>query len=56
MRMGLNIGNIRSSDAVLQLPQSILNRHIGLVGQTGSGKTVGLKVVIEEAALAGIPA
>ena len=54
--MNLLLGNIRSSDTVLQLPQSILNRHIGLVGQTGSGKTVGLKIIIEEAALAGIPA
>ena len=53
--MKLLLGNIRSSDTVLQLPQSILNRHIGLVGQTGSGKTVGLKIIIEETALAGIP-
>ena len=54
--MTLFLGHNRISDSEVTLPTKILNRHIGLVGQTGSGKTVGLKVVIEEAALAGIPA
>ena len=54
--MSLLLGHNRISESEVTLPTKILNRHIGLVGQTGSGKTVGLKVVIEEAALAGIPA
>ena len=54
--MSLFLGHNRISESEVTLPTKILNRHIGLVGQTGSGKTVGLKVVIEEAALAGIPA
>ena len=54
--MSLFLGHNRVSESEVTLPTKILNRHIGLVGQTGSGKTVGLKVFIEEAALAGIPA
>jgi hypothetical protein len=49
------LGTQRHSGEPLHLPQKVINRHIGLVGQTGSGKTVGLKVFIEEIALAGIP-
>ena len=54
--MTLFLGHNRISESELTLPTKILNRHVGLVGQTGSGKTVGLKIIIEEAALAGIPA
>jgi hypothetical protein len=54
--MSLFLGHNRISESELTLPTKILNRHVGLVGQTGSGKTVGLKIIIEEAALAGIPA
>ena len=53
--MKLHIGTNRVHDEEITLPTSVFNRHIGLVGQTGSGKTVGLKVLIEEAALSGIP-
>ena len=53
--MDFNLGTHRHSGEPLHLPQKVINRHIGLVGQTGSGKTVGLKVFIEEIALAGIP-
>ena len=54
--MTLFLGHNRISESEVTLPTKILNRHVGLVGQTGSGKTVGLKIIIEEAALAGIPA
>ena len=53
--MQLLVGKDRNNTADVYLPTSVFNRHIGLVGQTGSGKTVGLKVLIEEAALSGIP-
>ena len=53
--MHLDLGLNRSTEAKISLPAPTLNRHVSLVGQTGSGKTVGLKVLIEEAALAGIP-
>lgn len=53
--MNFLLGTHRHSGEPLHLPQKVINRHIGLVGQTGSGKTVGLKVFIEEIALAGIP-
>lgn len=53
--MKLHIGTNRVHNEEITLPTSVFNRHIGLVGQTGSGKTVGLKVLIEEAALSGIP-
>ena len=55
MMMYLDLGLNRSTEARISLPAPTLNRHVSLVGQTGSGKTVGLKVLIEEAALAGIP-
>lgn len=53
--MNLVLGKNRSTLQAVLLEQKVLNRHVSLVGQTGSGKTVGLKVLIEEAALAGIP-
>ena len=53
--MNLVLGKNRSTASKISLEQKVLNRHVSLVGQTGSGKTVGLKVLIEEAAFAGIP-
>ena len=53
--MDIYLGKNRTHNDDVSLPTSVFNRHIGLVGQTGSGKTVGLKVLIEEAALSGIP-
>lgn len=53
--MDIYLGRNRNHNEEVNLPTSVFNRHIGLVGQTGSGKTVGLKVLIEEAALSGIP-
>jgi DNA helicase HerA-like ATPase len=39
----------------LYLPLSALKKHLISIGSTGSGKTVLSKVIVEEAALAGIP-
>jgi len=49
------IGNERSGDKEVDLPSSILRKHVALLGSTGSGKTVAAKVLIEEATLEGIP-
>src|SRR5512136_152401 len=40
----------------IELPAPLLKRHLVVLGASGSGKTVLGKCVIEEAALAGIPA
>ncbi len=39
----------------IKLPQGVLKRHVAILGASGSGKTVMGKVLIEEAALNGIP-
>jgi hypothetical protein len=40
----------------VSLPTRLLQRHIAIIAGSGSGKTVLLRRIIEEAALAGIPA
>lgn len=39
-----------------QLPIPLLTRHIGIFAGSGSGKTVLLRRIVEEAAIAGVPA
>ena len=51
----MNIGTNRNSDDSVELPTSILNKHVAMLGSTGSGKTVAAKILIEEATLNGIP-
>ena len=41
---------------VAELPVAMLTRHTGIFAGSGSGKTVLLRRIVEEAALAGIPA
>jgi hypothetical protein len=40
----------------VELPTAVLPRHIAIIAGAGSGKTVLLRRIVEEAALAGIPA
>lgn len=45
-----------SLGSVAELPIPLLTRHTGIFAGSGSGKTVLLRRIVEEAALAGIPA
>ena len=51
----MQIGTNRNTDELVELPESILNKHVAMLGSTGSGKTVAAKILIEEATLNGIP-
>ena len=51
----MQIGTDRANEKPIELPTSILNKHVAMLGSTGSGKTVAAKVLIEEATLSGIP-
>jgi hypothetical protein len=55
--MSLGIGTDRNDGEEVEIPypSKILNKHIAILGSTGSGKTVAAKVIIEEAAMNGIP-
>ena len=50
------LGERRDNGEIIQIDKMVLARHAAMLGSTGSGKTVMAKSVIEEAALAGIPA
>ncbi len=43
------------TDRLFEISPDLLRRHGGIFGSTGSGKTVLAKVILEEAALQGIP-
>ncbi|TXT55844.1 MAG: hypothetical protein BAJATHORv1_30227 [Candidatus Thorarchaeota archaeon] len=45
----------KRTDKKFEISQDLLRRHGGVFGSTGSGKTVLSKVILEEAALKGIP-
>ncbi|MBT4059560.1 MAG: ATP-binding protein [Euryarchaeota archaeon] len=51
----MHVGSNRNTDKTVELPSSVLNKHVAMLGATGSGKTVAAKVLIEEATLDGIP-
>jgi len=51
----MDIGTNRKTGKTVELPSSVLNKHVAMLGATGSGKTVAAKVLIEEATLDGIP-
>ena len=53
---GMLLGERRDNGEIIQIDKMVLARHAAMLGSTGSGKTVMAKTVIEEAALAGIPA
>lgn len=53
---GMFLGERRDSGTPIDIPPQVLARHAAMLGSTGSGKTVMAKALIEEAALAGIPA
>jgi DNA helicase HerA-like ATPase len=53
---GMLLGERRDTGEIVQIDKMVLARHAAMLGSTGSGKTVMAKTVIEEAALAGIPA
>ena len=53
---GMLLGERRDNGNIIQIDKMVLARHAAMLGSTGSGKTVMAKTVIEEAALAGIPA
>ena len=53
---GMLLGERRDNGEIIQIDKMVLARHAAMLGSTGSGKTVMAKSVIEEAALAGIPA
>ena len=53
---GMLLGERRDTGEIIQIDKMVLARHAAMLGSTGSGKTVMAKSVIEEAALAGIPA
>ena len=53
---GMLLGERRDNGEIVQIDKMVLARHAAMLGSTGSGKTVMAKSVIEEAALAGIPA
>jgi hypothetical protein len=50
------IGYRIASGEAVNLPTAVLPRHTAIIAGAGSGKTVLLKRIVEEAALAGIPA
>jgi len=52
---GLFIGRNRDTEHEVNIPTSILNKHVAMLGSTGSGKTVAAKIIIEEATISGIP-
>ncbi len=45
----------KRTDELFQISVDLLRRHGGIFGSTGSGKTVLSKVILEEAAMQGIP-
>jgi DNA helicase HerA-like ATPase len=47
---------ISVGEETVSLPTRLLQRHIAIIAGSGSGKTVLLRRIVEEAALAGIPA
>ena len=51
----MEIGIDRKTQKPVEIPTSILRKHVAMLGATGSGKTVVAKVLIEEATLEGIP-
>ena len=53
---GMFLGRRRDNDEPVDIKSTVLARHAAMLGSTGSGKTVMAKALIEEAALAGIPA
>ena len=53
---GLFLGTRRDDGRPVDIDATVLARHAAMLGSTGSGKTVMAKALIEEAALAGIPA
>jgi hypothetical protein len=53
---GMFLGHRRDNNEPIDIPSQVLARHAAMLGSTGSGKTVMAKALIEEAALAGIPA
>ena len=53
---GLFLGTRRDTGEPIDIKPQVLARHGAMLGSTGSGKTVMAKALIEEAALAGIPA
>ena len=53
---GMYLGTRRDNGSPIDIPPQVLARHGAMLGSTGSGKTVMAKALIEEAALAGIPA
>jgi hypothetical protein len=50
------IGHRMAGGDPVELPTTLLPRHTAIIGGAGSGKTVLLRRIVEEAALAGIPA
>jgi hypothetical protein len=50
------VGQRIPGDEPVTLPTSVLPRHTAIIAGAGSGKTVLLRRIVEEAALAGIPA
>ena len=53
---GMYLGNRRDNGEPVDISSTVLARHAAMLGSTGSGKTVMAKALIEEAALAKIPA
>ena len=53
---GMLLGTRRDTGDAIDIAPQVLARHGAMLGSTGSGKTVMAKALIEEAALAGIPA
>ena len=51
----LILGTDEDTGKPLAIDVSTLARHMAIIGSSGSGKTVTAKVLVEEAALAGIP-
>ncbi len=45
----------KTKEGPMELPVSVLKRHVTVLGASGSGKTVMGKCLVEEATLAGIP-
>jgi hypothetical protein len=50
------VGRRAASGDTVELPTALLPRHTAIIAGAGSGKTVLLRRIVEEAALAGIPA
>lgn len=50
------VGHRIAGGEMVELPTSLLPRHTAIIAGAGSGKTVLLRRIVEEAALAGIPA